>query len=788
MRLTSSVILPLCIFFVFTGPLLAQQDSLSEPQMIRDVQILGNSAIDEGTIRYNLKTEVGQNLSLLQIREDIKTLYKTGFFEDVSVFLSEEENGVIVIFQVREKPIVTKIELIGNKKIKSDVLEKELTIQVKKIFDPTLVKQDEEKIRAKYREKGFTEVEVKSETLKTSKSNVTVIYKVIEGAKIRIKKVSFEGNNRFSDKKLRKVLKGTRRYWMFSWLTDSGKFNKEEFEKDLELLREFYENKGFARVEIGEPETEIFEEQVSKRKIVKKMRITIPLSEGIQYKIGNIEVKGNTIFTSQQLLRVITKIDVVEGAPTSLFKLPEPVFSQGELFSRKALQDATQALYDLYGTRGYIFANIIPSRQINDETRTIDFVFDISEGKEAYINSIEFKGNRRTRDKILRRELRIFEGDVFNSTKLRYSLSRFNYLGYVENIQPEFKPNLDDPQKLDVVINLTDERRTELQVGGGYSNIDKVFLAVSFSEHNFLGYGQELQLSLTSSSRRKEYSIRFVEDYLFDTRNALTVSLYRRTTSYYTDFDRRSLGGELGIGRHFFEYVFGRISYQYEQLDIFNVDDDARQSIKDAEGSSVTSSFVFFLQRDRRNNRRDPSGGTRHYVVYEIASRIFGGDNIYYKTTYDGSFYVPLFKKLIYGFHTKLQYAGSFGSNDLPEFEYYIMGGERSVRGFETASIGPRDLIDGENVIGGNKSLQLNHELIIPVADPLRLIFFYDLGDVYATNENVDPRTLRESVGVELRVFVPMFWVPIRFIWGYNLHPYQFEAQSEFQFTIGSTF
>ncbi|MFC1851106.1 outer membrane protein assembly factor BamA [candidate division CSSED10-310 bacterium] len=790
MKSLKKICLALIIVISITPFILAQENQDQEivPDVILSIQVVGNNAIEKSTILFNIKSKEGQRLATPQIREDIKNLFKTGFFEEVSVDTRQEKDGVIVTFIVREKPIVTKIEIIGNKKISSDTLEKELNVKLKRIFDPTLVKKDEEKIRAQYIERGYNDVEVKSESIKTSSNTITIIYKIIEGAKVRIAKIEFKGNKSFTNRKLRKVLENTRKYWYLSWLTDSGKFNQEEFEADLELLREFYENHGFAEIEIGEPDVKIYERQVSKRKIIKEMKIQISLNEGEQFHIGNIEIEGNSIFNDAQILRIIQKIDVVEGTTTSLFKLPEPKFRHGELFSRKALQEAMKDLYELYGTKGHIFANILPSRQIIRETKTIDYSIRINEGKQAYINKIEFTGNQRTRDKVIRREMRISEGDIFNSSKLRYSLSRLTFLGYVENLKPEFNPSPDDPQKLDITIGLTDERRTELQVGGGFSSVDKVFFAISFAEHNFLGYGQEVQLSLTSSNVRNEYSIRFVEDYLLDTKNALTVSVYRKESRYYEDFDRMAVGGELGLGRHFYEFIFGRISFQYEMIEIYNVADDARDSIRDAEGQSITSSFVFFLQRDRRNNRRDPSRGTRHYVVYEIATKLFSGDNIYYKMTYDGSLFFPLLEKLIYAFHTKIQYSDSYGGNILPAFEYYILGGERSVRGFQSASIGPRATDFEERVIGGNKVLQFNHELIIPVADPLRLVFFYDQGDVYATNENFDVRTLRESVGVELRIFVPMFWVPIRFIWGYNLHPYEFEEQSEFQFTIGSIF
>lgn len=781
-------ILLFAVTIVITFPAASDDNTSLDGKIISAVRVLGNTGIDESTILFNVKTKPASPLSLLQIRQDIKAIFKTGFFKEVSVDIQKDNDKVVVVFLVKEKPIVTKIELIGNKKLSTEQLKKELTIKLKRIYDPTTIKKDEDKIKAMYIEHGFNDVEVKSEVINTSSTNVTVIYKVIEGSKVQIAKVSFTGNKSFKTKKLRKILKDTRKHWMFSWLTDSGKFNEDDFQKDLDLLRNFYEDHGFARVEIGEPKVTKFDKQVSKRKIVKKIDILIPINEGNRYRIGNIEIKGNKIFNIPQIMRVITKIDIVEGTPTSLFKLPEPKFKQGESYSHKALQDAIKNLYQLYGTKGYIFVNIIPVPKYMDETKTIDFVINIHEGKQAFINSIEFKGNQRTRDKVLRRELRIYEGEVFNSSRLRYSLSRLDYLGYIENVKPEFKPTTEDPQKLDITIGLSDERRTELQVGGGYSNIDKVFLAVSFSEHNFLGFGQELNLSVTSSSRRREYSVRFVEDYMFDTRNAFSASVYQRTSSYYSDFDREARGSEIGVGRHFFEYVFGKISYQYEAIDIYNVEDSASQSIKDAEGTSLTSSFVFFLQRDRRNNRRDPSRGTRNYMVYEIANRFLGGDNIYYKATYDTSIYLPLLNKLIYAFHAKIQYASSYGGNTLPPFEYYILGGERTVRGFETSSIGPRDVDYEDHVIGGNKSLLFNHELIIPIADPLRLIFFYDQGDVYASDENYDLRTLRDAVGIELRVFVPMFWVPIRFIWGYNLKPYEFEPQSEFQFTIGSTF
>lgn len=391
------------------------------------------------------------------------------------------------------------------------------------------------------------------------------------------------------------------------------------------------------------------------------------------------------------------------------------------------------------------------------------------------------------------------EGDIFKANLFRRSLAELYYLGFIEEISPDVKPDISDKSKVDVVINLKDERRTEVQLSGGYSSVDRFIFSMGLSEHNFFGRGQTLNFSASMGAIRQIFQISFTEPWLMDTPTYFSTSIFNTQTDY-EDFTRGSLGASLTGGRNLAKRTFLRMRYQYEVVKISDISKDISQkyqedpksltdeerAIIEAEGRSRTSGITLFLINDTRDNPRDPSRGRRLDLVSEYAGGILQGDNNFYKYSFDAAFFIPLVRNIVFGAHGRIAYADSWGRYTLPVFERYHLGGENSIRGTGWDSFGPRDRKG--KTIGGNKLLQFNTELIFPLAGPLKGVLFFDAGDVYPPEERYDIMTVRKTVGAEIRFYIPSFWVPIRFIWGYNLDAYDFESRSDFQFGIGTIF
>ncbi|MBN1355628.1 outer membrane protein assembly factor BamA [bacterium] len=760
--------------------------------IVGDLEVVGNRQIETETILYIILSKSGQPLDLNQVQRDIKALYRTGFFDDITVTYTVTGNQVNLVYTVKERPIISEILITGMEVIGLTTLQDELTIKTGERYDPVKVRESINKIQAKYLERGYNYAFITPRLTETQTDTASLLFAIDEGTKVYIEEIEFIGNERFIDGTrfwgLRSKMKENREKWWMSFLTSSGKFQPDLIQDDLKAIEEYYKSNGYLNVSLGEPKVRITPPVKKRwRKPKRYVTIEIPVIEGQVYRFGSIdaEVADESIYPKSVVLKMMrsTRLEKYQKyfGGSAFFKAG-PRLETGRIYSYAIEQEAMSQLGDLYGSAGYIYAMIDSVKKVDEENRIVDVTFRIIEGEQAFLHRLEFKGNDRTRDRVLRRNFRLEEGDVFNTAKIKQSISRIQYLGYIDEVVPEIKP-LSDPTEVDIVVSLNDSKQTEIQVAGGYSGYEGLYGTLGLSEHNLFGRGQEFNFSLTSGKRRKTFSVSFIDEWILDRPYLGSVSIWDTERDY--DYSkRRSRGGSLMGGRALKFNLSSRLGYKWEINTVYDVDEDASEDVIDVEGDQVTSSLTGILIHETLDNRRDPTRGTKTQLTLEFAGGILGGDNHFYKSELAWSYFHPLPKNFVMALYGEITYANGLEGEELPFYERYFLGGPRTVRGYQEQSIGPWDEY-GQN-LGGNKSLRLSAELHIPIAAPLKAILFADAGDAYFKDDRYDIRSLRPSIGFEVRFYVPGFWIPLRFIWGYNLDPLEDEDRNDFQFTMGT--
>ncbi len=616
--------------------------------IVKEIVVQGNRAIEAATIRFKIQSKEGAELSPVQIRRDIRAIYATGFFEDVVVETEPVVGGVRLIYRVKEKPIVVGYEVRGNKKVTLSTIQEKIELKFPSAYDPVAINKAVQAIRAEYVERGFNDVSIAPVTQDLGGNQMRLTFVINEGQKIRIASIDFVGNETFRDGNrfwgLKSKLKKTKERWFLSWLTTGGKYRPEQFQEDLDKVEEFYKSKGFARVALGKPKLE-FEDRVKgwlRKKSRRYVRITIPVNEGQRYRFGKLDVEGMKVFDRDTLLSIIhgTKLETKVGE--SVFLEGEKKLSTGEYYNIKLVEEVEKTFVDLYGSRGYIYVSVNPETVLDDERLVADVTWRIREGLEARLHRLEFKGNAKTRDKVLRRAMGMSENDVFDSLRFRNGMSRLNYLGYITDVVPEVDSG-PSPTDLDVTVNVNDSRQTEIQLSGGYSSVDKFVGTLSLTEKNLFGRGQEMNLSASTGKYRTSFQLSFSDEYLFDTRNYGSFGLWN-TTRQFPVYRRRVVGGSIAVGRPLFGRISGRLGYKYEVNNLFDVDEEKQEDLAEDIGKSRTSSVTQYLLRDTRDNRLEPKRGNYTRFSFEVAGGALGGDNYFYKTEVEHTWYVPLGK------------------------------------------------------------------------------------------------------------------------------------------------
>ncbi len=729
--------------------------SAEEGPLIKLIELKGNKKIKDETAYANIQSKIGEPFSDEQVREDIKRLYSIGYFDDIRVELEPFEGGLKLIFIFKERPTIISIDFQGNQEFETDELKEQITITPGSIANPELIADNVKKVITFYQSEGYWLAEVIPIIREVTPEAVALTFKVTEGEKIKVRGITIHGNKALSDRKIKKAMK-TREWWIFSFLTSSGVYRDEVIRVDIERIRELYHNHGYINVEVSEPVVRLSDDR-------KKLYIDISVSEGQQYKMGSVNIEGNTVFSIEELFKHLKS-------------------REGAIFSRKELRNDIDRILELYMERGYARADINPIINVDEESKSVDVTLSIAEGEVFRIGRIEITGNTRTRDKVIRREVRLDEGEIFNSKLLRRSYQRINNLDYFETVNITPIPRVED-RLIDLNVRVKEKMTGMLSIGGGYSSVDKFMFLGEITQRNLFGKGLQLTFRADLSSIRTEYRLSLKDPWFLDKPISASFSIYDESFEY-PDYDKRARGFSISFGKELTEYISGNIRYNLEEADIGNVSEDASSFIKDNEGVRVTSSISPSIWRDTRDNYLDPTTGTRHALYTTIAG--LGGDNYFAKGLVDSIWYFPAIWNTTFSLRGRFGYATGFAGKDLPLYERFYVGGINTVRGLGFGEGGPRNE-EGEK-IGGNKELIFNVEYIFPIVQEVRLkgVIFFDAGKAFDDNEDISITELRPTAGLGFRWVSP--FGPIRLEWGYNLDRKEDEAESKIEFSMGTIF
>jgi len=741
---------------------------------IKEISIRGNTLIPDSTILSQINGKVGLPYNPAVITEDIQKIYNLGFFSSIEVDVEDVDGGVHLTFMLKERPFIASIEFTGNKKIKDDKLEEILTLPSSDLSDPfkmkfypDKIKEDIENMKQAYREKGFYNARITSGLVpdpSDPQEKIILQYNIQENKKVNVRRVKFEGNTVFSGKELRKTMI-TRKKGFFSFITGSGKYEDEAFETDLERLKFFYADHGYIDMQTVDYSLDF-------RDDTGDLYITIVVAEGDIYTINTVEIAGNTVYSTEDIQKVIKA-------------------SPNEPFSRSKIWKDRVAISDLYAQKGYLTPIsesiegkllIDPRINIDREKKLVDLTYSIREGDPHFLNRITIAGNQTTRDKVIRRELKVQDGELFNGKYLKQSQQRIMNLGLFEEVEFNLSEG-PEAKTVDLDVDVTERSSIgSFNFGGGWDSVDEWVVTGGITASNVFGLAHSADFSATVGGKSRIFNLNYTMPRFLDSRYLVGVDAYNLKREYNA-YDSKKTGGGLRLGRRLSDTIFGTVKYRYEQVDITNVEEDVSTRIKEAEGLSRTSSVSLLLKRSTINNVWLPTKGMITKLSSELAGGALQADNDFYKFTLNHNLYVPLFKDVALRFKGELAYAKEYGDSDnVPIFERFFGGGANTVRGYEERTIGPKD--ENDEALGGDKRAVFTSEVIIPVRKELRILTFFDMGDVYASDEDIDISTFRKSVGVGLRLYTPLGLFKLD--WGFKLDKEEGESDYKFHFGLGA--
>lgn len=742
---------------------------ISERQPITAVEVKGNKSISLSTILAKIKTRVGQEYLKNVISDDLKRLYNTGYFADVRVDRQEYEGGFKVVFYVEEKSIVESITFSKLRYYRPNHLIRKMRTKKGKFLDNKILRDDVKTIEELYEKKGLTLADVRVEQDVDELTNKAKIHFIIsEGTRVKVKRIIFNGNENFRNKRLMRVIK-TRKDGIFN----SGYLKENVLEEDVKRIRAFYEKEGFIDAKIS------YELEEYKSGCIKAY---INIEEGNQYFVDEVTVAGNKIFTEEQILDVMKAI------------------KSGGIFSRDRLSLDLADMRAMYFDEGYIFANIRESMAINPDTGRVTVGLDIHEGVPAYINKIKIQGNTRTRDIVIRRELRLFPGDKFDGSKLRRSKERLRNLGYFNEVNYDTEDtSLSDHKNL--IVQVEEAKTGSFNFGGGYSTVDSIVGFVEVEQKNFdftnwptfTGGGQHLMFRTETSATRNNFRLSFTEPWIMDYPISGGFDLYLTERDRERDagyaYDEKRSGGKIRFGKQLSEYVDAGVSYRFETIEISNFEDDVSAELTKEEGENNLSVIGASIVRDTRDNIFNPTRGLYLSGGLDIAGGPVAGDKDFYRLTGKASYNIPLnYHNAVLEFRLRTGIMNDYGSSDyVPIYERFFAGGSRTIRGYDERKVGPLDSVNNDPA-GGESMVVGNIELTIPVLDFMKLAAFYDTGNVWKEMEDFGAGGFKSGIGMGIRFKTPIG--PINLDYGYPLdeEPGEDSKSGKFYFSVSRGF
>lgn len=743
-----------------------------------EIEFIDLQNVTEEVVRVNMQTRSGMPYDEALIDSDVRSLYRTGLFEYIEVKREvTPDNRINLIFALRPQHRVEKVRFEGNSRVSNRRLLRETTVRQNAALDERVVRLDAEAIHTFYQQRGYSQATVTYEIERNPQTGLgTVIFLIDEGPRVRIGRVNFKGNDSLSDRRLRRVME-TRRWHIFSWLTGRGRFKDEVFEDDLDKLRDFYREEGFLDVEV--PEGEVSFEYPSES----RMDITVHIREGRRYRVGQVSISGNELYTEEELREALR-------------------LSSGDVFVPSTLDADVERLRDYYGKDGYLDTQVRVQRRPNVETGNIDLDYEIQEGSKHFVESIQIEGNTKTKSVVIIRELGLGPGDVFNTVRMKSSQRRLQNTRFFDEVTITPAPT-DIPDRRDLRVHVKEGRTGTLTFGAGFSSLERAIVFAEYSESNFdlfnyrsrfQGAGQKFRIRVQLGTRSNEVLIAFEEPWLFQRELAFGFQIYRSETRYLAaTYNELRTGFEIYFRRRLIELWEGRLSYRFEVVDIFSVREDAPQVIQREEGERSVSKVGFSLLRDTRDSLVLTTRGNRIELLSEVAGGPFAGETDYYRLEARGSQFFPVFEPQtqVLSFIGRVGTVVPYGDADVvngrkvaPFFDRYFLGGPYTMRGFQFRDVGP---MEEDERVGGHSYGFFSAEYSLTIVDPIRFALFYDWGFVNEREYDLHWEDYNDNVGVGLRIMI--MGAPLRLDYGIPITTDEFNDRGgRFSFSFGTRF
>jgi outer membrane protein insertion porin family len=733
-----------------------------EPFVVKDIRVEGLQRTEPGTVFNYLPVKVGETMNAAKARAALRALYATGFFADVRL---EAENQVLVV-QVRERPAVAQIDFSGIKQFEPENLKKalrELGLAEGRIFDRALLDSAEQEIKRQYLSQGLYAAEVQTTVTPLERNRVGISISVTEGEVAKIQGINIVGAQAFSEKELLGLFVLRTPGWL-TWYTKHDRYARERLAADLETLRSFYLNRGYLDFSLDSTQVSITPDR-------RDIYITVNIVEGETYTVSDVSLAGQLLLPREELEPLIQ-------------------LKPGDTFSRERLAASTKAITDRLGNEGYAFANANAIPTVDKEKRTVAFSIVVDPGRRVYVRRIDVAGNSKTRDEVVRREMRQLEGAYYDASKIQLSRRRIDRTQFFSEVTVETQPVEGNPDQVDVVYSVKEKPTGSLLLGVGFSSVERIALSASVTQANAFGTGKYLSANINSGSVNQVYSLSYLDPYYTVDGVSRGFDVYKRKTDasslavgpYVTD----SIGGGVKYGYPVSEQVtvdFG-LNLESVELEVFPISPLSYLQFVNDFGTQYTYlSGTVGIARDTRDSLITTTAGSYLRASTELA----GGDLQYYRLGYQHQWYRPITRATTLHLGGEIGYAGGYAGYPLPFFKNFFAGGPGSVRGYRSFSLGPQDLLG--NAVGGNRKLQLQAEVLFPMPGAehdrsVRLAGFVDAGQVYANKIEFDE--LRYSTGIALFWSSPMG--PLRLSLAKPLNPQSQDRVQQLQFTFGTGF
>ena len=726
---------------------------------VAEVDVEGNNALEKDVVLLKLKTQAGEPFDSRTVNDDLKRLLELGYFEDVQIRTENVRGGKRVVFVIKEKPRIQVVSVLGNSEIKSsDVLEV-MSTKSGSVLNMGVLADDLEKIRELYRKKGLYQTDVSYSLEQTDPRMARLNVTVKEGKKLTIKEIKIEGAKQIKPGDIKDEL-ALKEHNLLSWLMQTGILKEELLERDSAAIENYYTNRGFIDARVGQAQVDIKDDGI---------HITFPVEEGERYKIGNVGFKGDLLLDEKKL-REITKLGELA--------------KKNEFFDRSVVRDDVSKIVEAYSDQGYAFAEVDPDMQKRGEEKVVDLTYVVAKGQKVYVRRVIIEGNDKTRENVIRRELRLSDGEQFSGTKLKRSNERLNKLDYFDKVDIETTPT-EDPSEVDLRVKVKDKNTGSISLGIGYSTYDSVFFGGSVEERNLFGKGYNLQFSGMISGKTNRFIVSFTNPAVYDSKLAAGADIYS-TYRAYSDFWKQSEGTRLRFSYPLGEYTNVTWDYRLERDNVYHLNPFASSVIMESRGINWTSAVEAGLSRDTTDSRTKPTKGTINDLGLVYAGP--GGTVGYLKGQYTFHYFQPVVWDTVFHARGTAGVVGQNGYGNVPVYERFFLGGINNIRGYEQDMISPRDHTTNERV-GGDTMYYTNLELIFPLHKSLGVygLGFFDAGNSIWRERDGMSIWFYKSTGVGIRWYSPMGLIRVEYGYGLDAAGHRMNP-SQIGFTMGQTF